>query len=205
MQQAPLSPDVDIHSMRKLTHGCDDRTWTNRMLLHLADAVTYCHAEERSTATYDRLTSYSATWMESRPPSFNPVYVRTLLGTMFPQIWLLNDVVVAGLQYYHLVKILLLSHNPRVPLLGAAQRTAKERGDALIREDVRTICGIAESMDGVHPAHLVACMAISLVGDRFTERDEQTALLRLLTKTRDTFGWSASFAIRYLQESWSWA
>lgn len=39
----------------------------------------------------------------------------------------------------------------------------------------------------------VACMAISLVGDRFTEREEQTVLLHMLTKTRDKFGWSTSF------------
>jgi len=138
MHQAPLSSDVDVHTMHKLTQGADDRTWTNRMLLHLADAVTYCHAEERSTATYDRLASYSSTWMEARPPSFDPVYVRASPGTMFPEIWLLNDVVAAGLQYYHLVKILLLAHNPRVPLLGAAQRSAKERGD--VRQSLFQAC-----------------------------------------------------------------
>ncbi|KAJ6443601.1 hypothetical protein O9K51_04780 [Purpureocillium lavendulum] len=154
MHHAPLSEHVNVPAMHRLTHGSDDRTWTNRMLLHLAEIVTYCYSEERNTTTYNRLVSYSATWMESKPPTFDPVYVRDAQGAMFPEIWLLNDVVAAGLQYYHLVKILLLAYNPRVPLLGAAQRAAKERGDALIREDVRTICGIAESMDGVHPAHL---------------------------------------------------
>ncbi|KJZ74272.1 hypothetical protein HIM_06278 [Hirsutella minnesotensis 3608] len=204
MHQTPLPPGSDEHLLHELTSGGDDRTWTNRMLLHLFNTVRYCFSEERSTATYDRLVSYSATWMESKPSSFDPVFIRISRDAMFPHISLLNDVVAAGLQYYHLVRILLLAHNPRLPLLGAAQKTAKQRGDALIQEDVKIICGIAESLDHVHPAHLTSCIAISLVGDRFTKHEDQVQLLQILSKTNQKFGWSVAYTESYLKETWEW-
>lgn len=37
-------------------------------------------------------------------------------------------------------------------------------------------------------------MAISLVGDRFTLLNEQTALLEVLTKSTSKYGWTTTFA-----------
>lgn len=106
----------------------EDTIWTDRVFIHLVDTMRFCFSDERSPATYDRLLSYLATWMESKPPSFTPVYIRDRSeGANFPEIWLLNDTVVAGVQFYHLNRALLLTHNPRMPRLGQAHRLANEQ------------------------------------------------------------------------------
>lgn len=130
IQQRPVNIKISHPCFSQDTQGNDDRSWANRMLLHLLDAIQYCFGEERSPAAYDRLVSYLATWAESKPASFRPLFIRKgLHGKVFPEIWLLNSAVVAGLQWYHLVRILLLANNPRLPQLGAAKRSAKRSRD----------------------------------------------------------------------------
>lgn len=130
MQQRPVNVNINNPCFNQNAQGNDDRSWANRMLLHLLDAIQYCFGEERSPAAYDRLVSYLATWAESKPASFRPLFIRkSLHGAVFPEIWLLNSAAVAGLQWYHLARILLLANNPRLPQFGAAKRSAKSSRD----------------------------------------------------------------------------
>lgn len=128
MHQRPVNIDLNHPCLSQDTQGSEDDTWANRIFLHLLDAIQYCFGDERNPATYDRLVSYLSTWVESKPNSFRPVFIRrNATGAGFPEIWLLNSAVASGLQWYHLARVLLLAHNPRLPQFGAAKRSAKKQ------------------------------------------------------------------------------
>ncbi|CAM1501234.1 Fc.00g103960.m01.CDS01 [Cosmosporella sp. VM-42] len=206
MSQAPMQLNMNTINIDNFIRPDEDEAWAKQMILYLVDTVQYCFGDAKDPTIYDRLLGQASAWAETKPNSFTPVYLHHPQdGSMLPEIWLLDDTIAAGLQFYHLVRILLTSHNPRIPRLGNAQKTATKWIDNQIKEDVRIICGIAESMNGVNPTHLTACMTIGLVGDRFTQRGEQTILFDILTKTSKQYGWSTTIAQKQLQEAWGWA
>ncbi|KAK7432223.1 hypothetical protein QQZ08_001168 [Neonectria magnoliae] len=175
LNQIPLSMDVAHSRFDHLTQSGDDRARANKMLVDLLATVQYCFGNDKSTATYDRLLESSSNWMMTNPSSFTPVMIRRRqAGEVFPEIWLLNDCVAAGLQYFHLARILLVVYDPR----------------AQTKNDLEIICGIADSISEINPMHITACMAISVVGDRFTNPDQQHALLDVLVKTTSMYGLS---------------
>ncbi|KAL6414339.1 hypothetical protein AUP68_00857 [Ilyonectria robusta] len=122
-----ISPTMDVARSRldRLTESRDDRARANKMLVELLATVQYCFGDDKNTSTYDRLLESSSTWMMTNPSSFTPVMIRRRQGReVFPEIWLLNDCVAAGLQYFHLARILLVVHDPRVPRLCRAGQEA---------------------------------------------------------------------------------
>jgi hypothetical protein len=84
--------------------------------------------------------------MALKPSSFAPIYYRDSGdGNCFPELWLVGDAVVTGLQHYYLARILLTAHDPNLPRLGPASKSALRRMDEDIRSYVRKICGMALS------------------------------------------------------------
>jgi hypothetical protein len=75
--------------------------------------------------------------------------------------------------------MLLVLHHPTMPQLGPAYRQSRAAVYAQAQDDVRTLCGVAQSNSEVFPGKLVACFAIALVGDRFTVREDQERLREL--------------------------
>ncbi|KAK7397751.1 hypothetical protein QQX98_012878 [Neonectria punicea] len=206
LNQIPLSIDVAHSRFDHLTQSRDDRARANKMLVDLLATVQYCFGNDKSTATYDRLLESSSNWMVTNPSSFTPVMIRRRqAGEVFPDIWLLNDCVAAGLQYFHLARILLVVYDPRVPRLCRAGQEASRWIDAQTKNDLEIICGIADSISEINPMHITACMAISVVGDRFTNPDQQHALLDVLVKTTSMYGLSTEPAQRHLLEAWGWS
>ncbi|KAK1516864.1 uncharacterized protein CCOS01_12413 [Colletotrichum costaricense] len=70
--------------------------------------------------------------------------------------------------------------------------------------DVKILAGMADSISPCNPAHISACMAIVLAGDRFTIREEQDVLYELLSNTADDFSWDVSLILAHLKKSWNW-
>lgn len=188
----------------------DDFTWANRILWHLLVVLQYCFDDDKDLAASVQLVNYAAAWMQARPESFAPIFIQERRSedleegmgaseqqqpsldqrSMFPEIILLNDSVVLGLQCYHLVRLLLIAHDPTMPRVGVRQRAAARSVDEALRSDVGIICGIANSIGDINPAHLPACMAIALAGDRFENKVELETLLGILQRTESKFGWS---------------
>lgn len=182
----------------------DDFTWANRILWHLLVVLQYCFDDDKDLAASVKLVNYAAAWMQARPASFAPIFIQetkriedreegtgaSKLESIFPEIIVLNDSVVLGLQCYHLVRLLLIAHDPTMPRVGVRQRAAARSVDEALRSDVGIICGIANSIGDINPAHLPACMAIALAGDRFEDKVELEILLGILQQTESKFGWS---------------
>ncbi|OCL02702.1 hypothetical protein AOQ84DRAFT_348764 [Glonium stellatum] len=205
VNQRSILPALEHCNTNRSFDPTDDCTWANRIIVLCADVLRYCFGDgEHSVSSYNQLLKYSTDWMTYKPSSFTPIFYREPKeGNIFPEIWLLSDSVVTGLQHYHLARILLTAHNPKVPRLGPGQRAALQLMDEEIKNDVRMLCGMAESNNQLHPNYVTACMAIAMTGDRFTDRQEQEALMQILLKTEE-HAWPTSTAQTHLKEAWGW-
>jgi hypothetical protein len=98
------------------------------MLLHLTDIIRYCFSDDKDTEHYAALLKDTTIWSETKPDSFDPIYTcNHPEKQVLPDIWLYSEPVAAGLQYYHLSRMLLMSHDPRLPKIGLARnRTMKQ-------------------------------------------------------------------------------
>jgi hypothetical protein len=149
----------------------------------------------RDVEAWKTLKSYADGWESLKPASFTPIKDTTadqIKDQIFPGKWYLNDchstfvtsgeghmLLVAGNQYLGICRILLLSYNPQLPLLGIERsRADREKdvrdvvGKALppltvslqekIKDQVRLICGITISNRQFVPAMFTAGMAIAM-------------------------------------------
>lgn len=120
----------DMETLHQLQSSPGDEKWTNRVFLQLISALQYCSGDTKSSAVYDRLVDDLGQWMQSKPTWFTPILFQPPQnGQLFPGIWLLNEFAAVASQYYHLVRIILIAHNPRMPSLGPAKRVAAQRRD----------------------------------------------------------------------------
>ncbi|ETS81080.1 hypothetical protein PFICI_06082 [Pestalotiopsis fici W106-1] len=184
-------------------HEDNDSQWARKMVLHLHNVVSYCFGDDKDGATYNELVSYAQEWAKLKPISFDPIFTGDADGDdVFPAIFLLNDAVAVGWQMYHLSRILMVAHDHNRPMLGPSGALVRRSIDKSLRKDAEIVCGIANSIGGVNPAYLAACMAISLTGHLFTKNSEQKALLDILVQTEKQFGWPTSTIQSHVRETW---
>ncbi|KAK3049845.1 hypothetical protein LTS18_012682 [Coniosporium uncinatum] len=155
VSQRSIVPTLEHCAIERSLEPGDDCTWANRIIVHCAHVIKYCFGDaSKTTSLYDGLVEYCERWMTFKPPSFDPMFLREPTNAdgdgggkdkIFPEIWLLNDAVVTALQHYHLARILLSAHNPKVPRLGPSSRPALKIVDEDIKFHIRTICGMALS------------------------------------------------------------
>ncbi|EKG17942.1 hypothetical protein MPH_04799 [Macrophomina phaseolina MS6] len=132
VNQRTIIPVLEHCNIDRSFENASDCVWANRIVTHCADVLRYCFGDgEQSLANYNRLLDYCDGWYMFKPPSFSPIYYREPDGqsVVFPEVWLLSDAVTTGLQHYHLAKILLTAHNPKVPRLGPGQKHALTKMD----------------------------------------------------------------------------
>lgn len=194
------------------------------MVVCCADVIRFCFGDgDRSNATYDYLADSCAQWYACKPPSFTPIYWKEpSAGGIFPESIYIADHLSIGVQHWHLAKILLCAHNPRVPRLGPQRAAALKAVDVRkhpiqqqgkssaadskqdeIKEHVRVLCGIALSNTRTAPNFVYASMAITMAGDKFDQRHEQEALVDVLIKT-EKHAWPTKGAIHNLRDAWGW-
>lgn len=224
----PLEPCEPYRSFEP----ADDYVWADRLVIHCADVLQYCFGSaeednpgiryhssssmgvlhtietpEMRLARYEELVAFETYWTEFGPPSFNPIYSREpdrSRGEVFPELWYLNNCHVAGLQFLELARILLTVYNPKIPRLGPRQREAMRSVDEKVRSIVLRLCGIALSNEHTPPGMVTACAAIGTCGDRFTDRVEQEALLRVLEKLENENVYPTSPSQKSLKQAWGW-
>ncbi|KAM0469246.1 hypothetical protein ACHAP7_010144 [Fusarium lateritium] len=183
----------------------DNTGWANLMLLHLADIIRYCFSDSKDSENYTALLEDLTTWSQSKPDSFEPIYTcGNPKERVLPDIWVYDESVAAGLQYYHLGRMLLVSHDPRLPKIGLAKSRAIKRIEVEMKNDAKIVCAIADGMGDTNPTYLNACMSIALVGDLFDRRIEQDALFGILVSATERFGWPTSYIQEHLKEAWGW-
>lgn len=76
--------------------------------------------------------------------------------------------------------------------------------DEEIRQHVRIMCGMCLSNVSTAPAFTYASMAVTMAGDKFTQRHEQEALLAVLDQCDKMHAWPTGLAITNLKAAWGW-
>jgi hypothetical protein len=126
-----------------------------------------------------------------------------------------------GNQYNTLAHVLLVVHDPTIPQIGPSHKQSRQIVDVCIpilyfghllitksqrtvQEDVRTLCGVALSNSKIFPCKFVACYAIALVGDRFSNRADQERLHNMLLDTEREHGFPPTTIKHQLEEAWGW-
>ncbi|KAJ5092551.1 hypothetical protein NUU61_007421 [Penicillium alfredii] len=191
----------------KTLEPADDFTWANRVILHCAEALTYCYrGDDHNAEQYDRLWDYNQKWYASKPPTFEPIYYQPpdhSKDEVLPQIWYIGNSQVTAIQHWHLARILLAAFDPKTPRMGLIQKRAAANREAEIKSNVFRLCGIALS-NKTAPGLITACMGVSMCGDRITDGLEQEAMLDILIKTEETHALPTGKAQRELKEAWDW-
>ncbi|EWG38259.1 hypothetical protein FVEG_14854 [Fusarium verticillioides 7600] len=205
VNQASFPPYLDSPCTKRKLTTVDDKDWANLMLLQLTDIIRYCFSDNTDIEHYKALLKDITIWSETKPDSFDPIYTcNDAEKQVLPEIWLYSEPVAAGLQYYHLSRMLLMSHDPRLPKIGLARGRKMKQIEVEMKNDSKIVCAIAAGMGKASPTYLPACMAIALVGDLFNNRAEQDTLLRVLSNATDRFGWPSSYIKDSLQKTWGW-
>ncbi|KAH8898908.1 hypothetical protein GQ53DRAFT_635294, partial [Thozetella sp. PMI_491] len=182
-------------------NGCG---YANRIIMHCAECLKFCYgSEEKNVAAWKELRAYQDRWWREKPWIFQPIWSDQSESGFFINEVYLNAPVVMGVQHYHLARMLLIAHDPSAPRLGPGLVHAFRAINEDIKKIVRLVCGIAESSNGLC-SYRYAFISISLAGDRFTERDEQEALYRILRKTDEELAWPTRSAQSSLREAWGW-
>ncbi|KAF2816972.1 uncharacterized protein BDZ99DRAFT_5930 [Mytilinidion resinicola] len=206
MTQRPFQ--LHIFEADRSIEPANDSTWADRTIAHVGDVIHFAFGEgKHSISRFNRLMEENESWRKRRPDSFVEFFYRRDRdgsGRNFPDIRCHADAHVMGRQYNILARVLLVVHNPTIPQLGPAHKKAKMEVDIQVQEDVRTLVGVALSNERAFPASLVACFAIALVGDRFTNRQDQSQLREMLIKTETRHGWPTKAARSQLEEVWEW-
>lgn len=185
-----------------------DPVWATRTIAHLGDVCNFAFGEDRhSISRYSQLMDENRAWRTRRPDSFDPFYYRQDRdggGRQFPDIRLHEKSHVMGTQYNTLAHMLLVVHDPTIPQLGPAHKQSRAVVDRMVQEDVRTLCGVAQSNGKFFPCKFVACFAIALVGDRFPIREDQERLRDLWYACERSHGFPPTTTIQQLEDSWGW-
>lgn len=157
INQRPFQFDLECcrNTTYKTLEPTDDSTWVNRIILHCAESLIFCHGDSYHDAErYNELWRYNQDWYDSKPPSFNPIYYRSADSSrneVFPQIWYLGDCqgthslhtdwkpdvdalmnfAVTAIQHWHLARMLLAAFDPNTPRMGPNQKRAAANREVL--------------------------------------------------------------------------
>ncbi|RFU31752.1 hypothetical protein B7463_g4580, partial [Scytalidium lignicola] len=201
--QHPVRLNLQLYKESQAVQPTEKCSWAYCATLHCATTVQFAFGDE-SRSMYKELMDYNNHHHEHRPKSVQPFYYLESEEGGFPDIRYGADHHVMGSQYLSLARILLVTHDPNIPRVGPAHRVAMLSVEGEVRTYIRTLCGVALSNPTISAALMLACMAISLCGDWFTQLKEQEQLYDVLVHTEKLHGWPTAGIQRQMKLSWGW-
>lgn len=154
VNQRSIIPELGYCNIDRSLEAAPDHIWACRIVVLCADVIRYCFGEgDPATSMYNFLATSVAQWFECKPASWTPVYYRAAgEDEVFPEIWYMGDDIIVGMDHYHIARILLSAHNPKMPRLGPNRTAAIKATDEEIREHVKMLCGICLSNSELAPS-----------------------------------------------------
>ncbi|GKT41279.1 uncharacterized protein ColSpa_01460 [Colletotrichum spaethianum] len=117
-----------------------DCSYANRVIAICAMCLSYCYGQENHhERSYAQLKEDLDVWWKEKPWYFEAMWTNPKPGFL-PEEHYITDAAVTGLQNYHLSRMLLIAHNPKIPRLGSAFRAIEDE----LKQTVRIIVGLAE-------------------------------------------------------------
>lgn len=184
----------------------DDDTWFHQTLYIAAEVSVWAFGDDASYARWCELTEMVEMWESRRASSFDPIYFCLQdpeSGRYFPEIGYVTDEHVAAAHFIHLAKLLLATHDPKLPRIGPRKKSAAAEMQETALGYVRTLVGIATCNEWV-PARFTAILAVIMCDSWFTDRPEQEAILDFMHDTSRRSGWTRWDAQHDLIKEWGW-
>lgn len=155
-------------------------------------------------------------WNETKPAHFAQLWPPDLSTTgpegsimtsdgsfkSFAEIIMMNDVHVVAMQYYDLAKLLLTSHNPRMPRFGIEAVRMHREADRQAVILLRTIVGLALSNPKCTNARHTACHVLHACGIWLSEDRHRREAIDFLTMMEHHVGWRKGNIIEMLKQQW---
>ncbi|KAF4987765.1 hypothetical protein FGRMN_10189 [Fusarium graminum] len=167
--------------------------------------------QERLLERWKMLMAEFKKWHESLPTTFTP-YARTPYPytsrscfNSFEQIWYELPICAATMQNYHMAMILLLVNQPQESTFVRSTVSARLNSYRRVQRDVhvhaREICGVGLA-DPSEPVRANSVQALFVAGQVFHKKDEQDAVLELLSDIERDLGWTTRFHRAKLVDEW---
>ncbi|WQF80772.1 Putative zn(2)Cys(6) fungal-type DNA-binding domain, fungal transcription factor [Colletotrichum destructivum] len=190
---------------RSTTPG-DDFVWSNRAIVHCADVLNFCFGSEAgSVLQWGQLEMANREWKNALPPSYTPIFFRERSEEeAFPEVWYQKACHIIAVQHHILAEMYLALFNPSIPRVGGGRKAAEKRLTEQIQELLRSLCGIGMCNQWSPPAMFTACMGIAIAGDRFDNRHDQEALLKMLSITEKAHARPTTAVRDQLISAWGW-
>lgn len=125
----------------------------------------------------------------------------------FEQIWFDLPLAAATMQSYHQAKILLLANEPQESTALRSTVSARLRSYRhALGEDLhhaREICGISLANLTDPPFRVNSVQALFVAGQVFHDRQEQDAVLEILSGIERDLGWTTKYHVAKLTDEWA--
>lgn len=213
VEEAFRPTDIDL----SLDVSAGDSTWTDRILIKLADALDFCFGPRinnsaHSTRTFEDIWEYSEEWYRKKPSSFDLVHVErprcggaeghSCAECFAPARWILSETAVTGLVNFHLFRILMLSFDPGAPRLGPSRARYLAAQEKRIKQELTTLISLTKGNSQCAPLFAWAGLGIAMAGDRFKEPWEHEQLMDILKDAEVRHGWNTLATQRNLMQAW---
>ncbi|KAL4819580.1 hypothetical protein BDW67DRAFT_181916 [Aspergillus spinulosporus] len=215
LKQRPFNMSLSRCDLFRSFSPGEDALWTARLVIFCADVLEFCYgntahapAQGCTRERWEELNALSQKWAECLPSGFEPIYCREAdrqQGEVFPQIYYLSNIHVAGVQHLELARILLAVYNPALPRLGIGYRGSMRDLSRELRAAVLRLCGIAVSNRQNPPSLTTALLGIVVCGEHIEDGAEQRALMGLLDELEYHHGWPVANYRNQLGVSWGLA
>ncbi|OLN81316.1 hypothetical protein CCHL11_10024 [Colletotrichum chlorophyti] len=184
----------------------DDFVWANRAIVHCADVLNFCFGSDAGSALqWGQLEMANREWKNALPPSYTPIFYRERTEEeAFPEVWYQKACHIIAVQHHILAEMYLVLFNPSTPRVGGGRKAAEKRLTEQTQLLLRSLCGIGMCNQWSPPAMFTACMGIAIAGDRFDERNDQEALLKMLSITEKAHARPTTAVRDQLMQAWGW-
>ena len=136
LYQRSVKTDLSDWSFDPEIDTGDDDVFFHHSLYLAAQTTKWAFGDETSRARGHELSNAVETWEHKRPANFNPIYYRSRdpeQGIYFPSIAFVTDEHVTAFHFIHLSKLLLTTHDPRIPRVGPHRKSAEHAARNYVR------------------------------------------------------------------------
>ncbi|KAI5239547.1 hypothetical protein E4T43_06655 [Aureobasidium subglaciale] len=205
----------------------DDGAYSNMVVLVVAKILQLLYSSSHSTdiAAWTTLETDVDTWWDAKPDTFQPIFHEKSdfsQNRAFPTIcvvssapskWIISccskgwfcspSILVAGLAYYHVAKVLIKMHKPVSSMLSGFDATKiRQEAEKSVVHHLSQAIGLSASNGELENATFETHHLLYMCGYCLKHRCQREAAIRFLTWSEDVTGWRTSNTVKMLKEQW---
>ncbi|KAJ0120223.1 hypothetical protein J7T55_001080 [Diaporthe amygdali] len=207
VQESPLKTDLDAFLQSDIYTRSDDTAYAARIVVIVARILIGTSAEDLDSRTrvLNEARAELEEWYDSKPSTFTPTWSGSGNGDpgRLPEIWMLLPC--------HAIILFALSEpaTQKSGYNGLRENRRRERKadqfgsiQGVVRKNLRTIVGLANSNQGAENLLFMARHALSVWGGVLVDKADQEAVKTFLRHMQQTTSWNTEPMIASLQEQW---